>query len=410
MINHNLTRRSFLQRTSLISLLGLSSALMGQAGISFANVQTNKRLIIVLLRGGLDGLSAVPPLGDPNYKNLRQNLAIPEDIAYPLTTNFALHPAFEPIFSGIDNDEFLCIHAVASPYRQRSHFDAQNVLEIGSNKPHALKSGWLNRLAAAIDSKNGKLSLAIGSQKPLIISGDQPTGSWAPSGLPEPNDVFFRFAEKLYKNDAALSRNLKEAIAIDDKVDRLFHDKNDRQMARQARSKQGFPTLAEAAGKLLAEADGPRLATLEMGGWDTHLNQGDIGGQLSNNLGLLAQGLAILKNEMHNVWSNTAIVALTEFGRTARPNGSQGTDHGMGGVALLFGGAVNGKKRVLTQWPGLKPELLFENRDLAPTLDIRSVMKGLIHDLYGVPDMVLDHDIYPNSDHIDRLRGLVHLA
>ncbi len=402
-LRKGLNRRQFLQ-----GLFGTAALTGLMPGLAFARAETDMRLIVVILRGGLDGLSAAVPYADPGYTRLRGDMALPRDSLLILDDMFGLNPALEILHDLYLSNQMLVVHALASPYRERSHFDAQNVLELGSEQPNQLRSGWLNRLAAAIDSKNNRLGLSVGSSIPLVMQGEQPVGSWAPSALPEANDTFFALARKIYARDPVFAQALEEGMALEDKADMLFHGNKDRQMARRSVTKQGFPILAEAAGSFLDDPEGPRLAVLEMGGWDTHINQGVIGGQLAGNLMLFGNGIKVLKENMKGSWNKTVVVAMTEFGRTARPNGSGGTDHGTGGAAFVFGGAVNGG-RVITRWPGLDQTELFQNRDLMPTIDIRAMMKGILHDMYGLSDSALNHDIYPGSGSVERMRGLVRI-
>jgi len=398
-------RRLFLQ-----GLAGLGAlSCLSFPGMAFANARTDQRLVVVILRGGMDGLAAVAPYGDPNYRSLRQGLSLETDSLLRLDNMFGLHPAFAPLHEMYMRGELAVVHAVASPYRERSHFDAQNVLELGSSQPNALESGWLNRLAGAIDSRDRKLGMAISQTLPLMMRGDQYVGSWAPSGMDEVGDDYYSLVSKIYAKDPIFAKALNEGLDVQQRGADLFHEQNDRQskkMARQSRGGQAFPVMAEAAGKWLAAPDGPRLATLELGGWDTHAGQGTEGGRLANNFTQLANGLQKLKESLGPVWNKTTVVAMTEFGRTAGPNGNNGTDHGTGGAMFIAGGRVNGG-RVFTSWPGLARHQLYQERDLMPTTDIRSVMKGILSDLYSLPYQTLAYDIYPGSASAQNMRGLI---
>ncbi len=398
-----ITRRNFLQ-----GLLG-SFALMGMPGLSFANANTDMRLAVIILRGGMDGLATAIPYGDPNYQSIRGRMAAETDGLMRMNDMFGLNPILDQFQNMYNKDELLVLHAIASPYRDRSHFDAQNILEIGGTKPHEMKSGWLNRLAAAIDNKNNRLGISIGAGMPLIMQGQQPVGSWAPSTLPEASENYFMLAQKIYSKDAALSKALNEGLAIEEQANMLFHDKKDRDMTRKSVSRNNFPILAEATGKFLGDLNGPKLAVVEMGGWDTHIDGVDgrtTGGQVTLNLTRFNEGIELLREGLGDTWKKTVVVTMTEFGRTVKPNGSGGTDHGTASAAFVFGGAVKGG-RVITNWPGIGEKDLYEGRDLKPTLDLRAMMKGIIYDMYGLPDAALNADIFPGSQNVERIKGLV---
>lgn len=395
-----ISRRLFLG--GAVSAAALSVAMPGMA---LANLPTDKRLVVVVLRGGLDGLAAVVPYGDRNYALLREGMAFDKDVLLPLDDGFGLHPALADLHGIFKADQMAVIHAVASPYRKRSHFDAQNVLELGGTTPHSMKSGWLNRTVAALGSNNGKLGLSVGFGVPTILSGPQPVGAWAPSALPDLPEGFYERILKVYESDPSMQKALMEGLAFEDKVDGLYHKGKDRKMAGQTRSRKGFVSLAEMAGKLLADPTGPRIATLEMGGWDTHVNQGIVGGQLANNLALFGQGIAKLKQGLGGTWDKTVVLAMTEFGRTARPNGTRGTDHGTAGAAFILGGAVKGG-RVVTEWPGLGAADLYQERDLKPTMDMRDVISDVLRGHFGLSQYIINHEILPDKSGTGRI-GLI---
>lgn len=404
---YGLSRRLFLQG---LGGLALTSAL--NPSFSFAKARTNKRLAIVILRGGMDGLAAVAPYGDRDYEALRGDLALTSEAFLPLDNMFALHNALGPLHDLYKAGDMVVVHAVASPYRNRSHFDAQNVLELGSDEPHTLSSGWLNRVAASINKQDSRLSMAIGQTIPLTLRGDQAAGSWAPSIMPEVGQDYYSLVEKIYARDPLFAKALQEGLEVEEMSAQLFHDQSEReskQMARKSRTGQAFITMAESAGKWLSQDDGPRLSTLELGGWDTHAGQGTSGGRMAANLAQFANGIVKMKEQLGPVWSDTIIVAMTEFGRTARPNGNKGTDHGTGGAMFIMGGAVRGGQ-VIADWPGLDDSSLYQNRDLRPTTDIRSVMKGLIADHYNLPLSILNSTIYPGSFSAKPIKGLVRMS
>ncbi|MFA7276917.1 MAG: DUF1501 domain-containing protein [Pseudobdellovibrionaceae bacterium] len=393
-----LNRRRFLLGTGA---LGLVMTL--NPGLVLANAATDERFVFVILRGGMDGLAAVAPYGDPNYAALRGGLALAPDTLLKLDNRFGLHPALAPLYGMYKSSELALIHAAATPYRERSHFDAQNILELGSVKAHALQSGWLNRLIAAIhDRTDPSFALAIGDAVPMVIRGDAKYGSWAPQVLPEVGGDFMSLVSRMYGGDQLFQRTLADGLAVQDMSSDAMKGKD---AGEERKKRQAFPSLAKTAGEFLAKAQGPRLATLELGGWDTHVQQGTEAGRLADNFKTLADGLAQLKSALGPVWDKTTVLIVTEFGRTAAVNGNKGTDHGTASVAFLCGGRVKGG--IYGGWPGLAQNALYEQRDLMPVTDMRSIMKGVLNDVYGLSPATLDHDIYPGSSGVNPLRGLI---
>lgn len=394
-----ITRRQFIMGSA-----GTGLMLMVAPGMILARAHTDERLVVVILRGGMDGLAAVVPYGDPDYQSLRGDLAISADNILKLDNRFGLHPMLSPLHKMFQNKELAVIQAVASPYRERSHFDAQNILELGSEKAHSLPSGWLNRVISALGQKNGKLGLALGQSIPQMMRGAAQVGSWAPSVLPGSGQDFMSLVSMMYENDSGLRQAYHEGVRLQDEASDALH-MDPRKDTRQSRSSQAFVTMAKMAGQWLAKPEGARIATLELEGWDTHIQQGTEGGRLANNFDLLARGIDEMKTAIGPAWSKTTVVIVTEFGRTAKPNGNNGTDHGTGGVMMLAGGAVKGG--VYGDWPGISTGRLYEGRDLMPTTDIRSVMKGVLNDLYGLSPSSLNNDIYPGSGSVSMMRGLI---
>jgi uncharacterized protein (DUF1501 family) len=361
-------------------LLGLSaSALLGGARLALASTppttgRADARLVIVLMRGALDGLSAVPAYGDPDFAAHRGELGLPqpgqEGGLLDLGGFFGLHPVMTRMHGFYTANEATILHAVAGPYRTRSHFDAQDLMESGASE--RLSSGWLNRalggLPVAPGNAGARTGLAVGEDLPLLMRGDQRVSMYAPPRnlMPDP-DLYARLAD-LAHDDPLLGPALTEGLRTRGFSKGLLEP----EMQRGG----GFARLAAVAGRLLAAPSGPRVAALEIGGWDTHSGQNN---RLRGPLGQLDEGLGNLRTELGDAWKHTAVLVMTEFGRTVRVNGNAGTDHGTGTVAFLVGGAVAGGK-VLTDWPGLAQSKLFENRDLQPTMDLREVAKGLLRD------------------------------
>lgn len=392
------TRRHLLAGAGAAATLAFPSFAFGQAQA------TDRRLLLVILRGGMDGLSAVPAVGDPAYSGLRGRLAIPttgENAALPLDATFGLHKNLSRLHALYRAGELLPVHACATAYRERSHFDAQNVLETGAAAPFARSDGWLNKALAAMPRSRAEMGMALSAQAPLVLRGPTPVATWSPSALPEVDDGTMQRLMSLYESrDPALANALASAIAANGVA--MESGAGD-MSARGARS---LSPIAQIAARFLKDDSGPIAAVIETGGWDTHANQGLDQGPLARNLTALDEGLDAFKAEMGAAWRTTLVIVVTEFGRTAAPNGAGGTDHGMAAAAFLAGGAVRGG-RVLADWPGLAQRNLYEGRDLRPTTDLRGVLKGALHEHLNLPTSALDGDIFPDSASVRGTRDLI---
>ncbi len=374
------------------------------------------RFVTIVLRGALDGLSAVAPVGDPDYAALRESIALEtggSDPALPLDGFFALHPAMPNFARLYRARQALVVHAVATGYRERSHFDGQDVLESGQPGPGRIETGWLNRLALALPAGErvsphaaGARVLGVGAVAPLVVRGRAPVLGWAPPSLPRAgDDLAARLMDLYAQRDPLLAEALAAGLDTE-KLARREGMAGDNRPAGGPADPRGMVQIAEGAARLIAADDGPRIAALAFEGWDTHANEGGAKGQLANRLGGLDAALAAFERILGERWKDTAVMVVTEFGRTARINGTTGTDHGTGTVAFLAGGAVRGG-RVVADWPGLKEAQLHEARDLRPTQDLRGVAKGVLADLFGVSAAALAADIFPDSTGIAPVRGLV---
>lgn len=389
---------SFVTRRS--ALLGLGAAFsLGRSSMALAAAPTDSRLIVIIMRGALDGMAAVIPYGDPALAGLRAGLipaaAGTEGGMFDLGGFYGLNPAMPAAAAMYRAGELLPIHAVAGHYRGRSHFEAQDYLESGADQ--RMSSGWLNRAVLAMAKPTGPESaLAVGMTTPLLMRGPAVVGSWAPQSFAAPDaDLYARIAA-LNAADPVIGPAIMEGLR-----DRGY-SKATLAGAEKPTNAYAFPALAAMAARLLAAPNGPRVAALELGGWDTHADQLR---RLSGPLGQLDQGLAALKSGLGDVWGRTAVLVVTEFGRTARMNGTGGTDHGTGTVAFVAGGRVAGG-RVLANWPGLAPGNLLENRDLQPTADLRSVAKGLLSTQLGLPAAALG-SAFPDSAGVPPMAGLL---
>jgi uncharacterized protein (DUF1501 family) len=525
-----LKRREFLQT----SALALGGAFL-TSRLAFARTGPAKsRFVFIVMRGALDGLAAAPPYGDPDYAGLRRELALKAPGspggALPLNGFFGLHPSFGFLHDAYSARELVVFHAVASPYRERSHFDGQDVLENGYLHPHAVPTGWLNRALASLQAGQGKeLGVALGQNFPLVMRGPASVTSWSPSKLAALDEDTLERITDLYAGDPLLASRLADALAADaiaggtaegamqaaavpastapgaagygaaagdmtataaarapgvagntaiaagsapapsgaaklaqagsavvgdaagsaagagatrgppdngvgvaggGRAGRAGPDAM--QVAGDARpsnARMDVPTtddmragrpnqpllqrgkpmryteVVRAAAGFLRRDDGPQVAVFDTTGWDTHANEGSAEGQLAGRLAALDAGLRTLKDELGPAWANTAVLLATEFGRTAATNGTRGTDHGTATTAFLLGGAVQGG-RVLADWPGLSSRALYQGRDLKPTADLRSVLKGVLSEHLLVSSNALESSVFPNSTDARPIKGL----
>ncbi|MBC7769027.1 MAG: DUF1501 domain-containing protein [Phycisphaerales bacterium] len=379
-------------------LLAAGGAALSFPALSWAQAGGAKKLVLVVLRGGLDGLAALAPIGDPDYTRVRGRLAQADALA--LNGMFALHPRLPKFNALYQAGELLPVHACATPYRERSHFDAQNVLESGAAQPFGRDSGWLNAALGTLSTSAGReRGLALSAQAPLVLRGPNAVATWSPSALPAPaSDTIARVMDLYERSDPALATALHGAIAANSLVDGAD--------GAGARGPRAVSALARVAATFLRQTDGPTAAVVEMSGWDTHANQGLEQGPLARNLGALDDGLDTLKTELGPAWRDTLVVIITEFGRTAAPNGAGGTDHGTAAAAFLAGGVVAGG-RVLSDWPGLSAGALLERRDLRPTTDLRAVLKGALADHLRVSSAALGRDVFPDSAALAPIQGLL---
>lgn len=400
-----LTRRGFLRDGGAATAALLGALTAGRPRLLIAGAPGPRRLLTVILRGALDGLAAVPPYADPHYARLRGELAIaPPGTtggALPLDGQFGLHPSLQFLHERYAVGEMLVFHAVASPYRERSHFDGQAVLENGLIHPLGSADGWLNRLlgqlpAAGLAADRGR-AVAIAQNLPLILRGEQPVLTKASGATADVDEELMSRLADLYSQDDWFSARLSEAaqtqkMTVDAGPIGVGHDR--------------LSTSAAMAGALMKVEGGPQIAVLEATGWDTHANQGAATGNLAQRLSALDGALRTYAEQMQAYWSRTVVLVITEFGRTAAVNGTHGTDHGTGGCAFLIGGPVRGG-RVVADWPGLSAQSLWEQRDLRPTLDLRSVFKGLLAEQFGLGSSALATRVFPDSSAVRATMGLI---
>jgi uncharacterized protein (DUF1501 family) len=377
-------RRQFLR----FSALGAGAMLVAPR-IALAAAHTQRRFVFVIQRGAADGLNTVIPYADPAYAALRGALAIDPATATKLDGHFALHPALVQVAAMYQAGQVLPVHAVALPYRERSHFDAQNVLETGGIRPYQMMDGWLNRLVTLLPRAKDE-AIAFAPTVPLALRGEIEVASYAPSALPQATDDLLARVGQLYADDSQLHPLWQAAM-------------DTRGIAGDNGPKQDPASLGKLAASFLAQPDGPRVAMIETGGWDTHSGQQ---GRLANQLKALDTMLASLRDGLGPVWSDTVVLIATEFGRTAAANGTGGTDHGTASAALLVGGAVRGG-RVIADWPGLAQASLFEGRDLKPTIGLDALIAGAAAESFALDPHRVATTLFSTDPTLKPISGLL---
>lgn len=396
----SLTRRSFLTRSAALGCSAAASPLL--TPVTFAAAPWDNRLVVILLRGGMDGLGVVQPHGDRAFAGLRGTAEVdgtggPAD----LDGFFALHPALAPLRPLWQAGEMGFVHAVSTPYRdKRSHFDGQDLLEAGTATLDGTRDGWLNRLLQVSGASDPQTAFALGRETLTLLSGPAPHYTWAPEAELAISPQARLLAERVMSGDPAFAAALAEALVLSGAEDPdaagMAEAETDGMMgAMTAGAKgrdRGHRALARYAGQQLAGA--ARIAAFSLTGWDTHQRQDRA---LPVALTRLAEVLEVLRAELGPAWDRTAVLAMTEFGRTARLNGTKGTDHGTGGAMLFAGGALRGGQ-VVADWPGLGDGDLHDGRDLTPTRDIRAHAAWVMRALFGVPVADLERAVFPGLD------------
>jgi len=376
-------RRDFL-RTVCMCYGGLAT--FGFPVVNFARVRQPGRFVFVLLRGGFDGIAAVVPYGDPAYRAVRGALAFETDELVALNDTFALAPGLAPLREFWERNELVALHAMAIPFRTRSHFDGQAVLETGLDRPIGSSDGWLNRLLQIMPGE--RAGIAIASGMPRSLAGPYEVQTWSPAQLGVVEDAYLERLATLYRMDRDLAGRFEAALQIQNLV-------GEEDTAGRGAPRRGITALMQAAARILRQDNGPNVAAVEFSGWDTHANQGVAGGPLDRLLGQLAEGLVAFRAEMADAWADTTVVVMTEFGRTVRPNGSRGTDHGTAGAGFVISPRL-ARSAIVADWPGLANNALYEGRDLRPTLDTRAVLKGAIAGTFDLTAAQADR-VFPGS-------------
>lgn len=370
-----------------------AGALLVAPRMVFAQAATERRFVFIIQRGAADGLNTVIPYAEPAYGALRGALAIDPAAALKLDGTFALHQALPKLRELYAGREVTFLHAVASPYRERSHFDAQNVLETGGKLPHQLKDGWMNRLLSLLP-RSGKAAIAFSPAVPLALQGAAEVTTYAPSALPEAAEDLLVRVKQLYAPDSQLRALWTSALEA-------------RGMAGEKMggggSRQDAAALGRMAAGFLARADGPRVALIETSGWDTHSGQD---ARLARQLSGLDSLIDGLREGLATAWAQTVVLVATEFGRTVAANGTGGTDHGTAAAAMLIGGAVQGG-RILSDWPGLAPGNLLDGRDLRPTMQLDKVIAAVCAETFNLDPQRITQVLFPYAEQSKALPRLL---
>ena len=447
-----MTRSFDLNRRSALlaaSGLGLSVTFLGRQAFAASEGDMAKRkLVVFICRGAMDGLSVSPPIGDANYSGLRGEIAIPgfgqPNGALKLDETFGLHPKLATVHTLALKGQARIVPAIATPDRARSHFEAQDVLETGVPEVDNTGSGWLNRAMEALSATRKVDAMSVGAQAPLILRGKLQAASWSPGGYKDRDARLPTILTDLYAGDPLLSAALasgleteamaKIATATPAADPMMASATMTDPMAMQtagaaaapgataapggAQSLQGYAAqvgqqaidaarkIGVTLAKFMTEPNGPQIAAVSLDGFDTHANQGAADGQLANRLRGLDAVLDGLSSGLGPEWNNTVVVVATEFGRTARINGTKGTDHGTASTALVLGGGLK-RGGLIGDWPTLQQARLFENRDTAPTMDMRALFKGVLAGQLGVDRRALDTTVFPNSAGVAPAVGIV---
>ncbi len=388
----SLTRRGFLHRATLLGCSAAASPLL--TTMTLADAPWDDRLVVIILRGAMDGLDVVRPVGDGDLAGLRPTLAAGPE-ALPLDGFFAMHAGLGALMPLWAAGELAFVHAVSTPYRdKRSHFDGQDILEAGTGRDvpvGAVQGGWLNRMLGAMPGIDAQTGFVVGDPAMLLMTGEVPVTGWAPETVLALSEQSRRLIEAVYHDDPLFRTAAAEAVGL---AQTLGDPVDAGSIARGGGGRRPSPGQslgAFAAARLRGQT---RIAAFSLAGWDTHGNQQAA---LTGSLRSLADAVLALRDGLGPVWGRTTVLAMTEFGRTARENGTRGTDHGTGGAMLAAGGAVRGG-RVLGAWPGLAEADLYDRRDLMPTADVRRYAGWAMRGLFRTDAGLIDRTVFPGLD------------
>ncbi|WP_164115006.1 DUF1501 domain-containing protein [Sphingorhabdus sp. Alg239-R122] len=381
-----------MDRRNLLAAMGLSTLGLAAPKMAFAQTGSRKKFILILQRGAADGLMALAPTGDRHFTSARTQFMRDIKDGHKIDSFFTLHAAMSNIARLYGERDALFAHAVASNYRERSHFDGQNILETGGNSPYAVKSGWMNRLVGLLPNAREQRAVALASALPQVLRGDNAAASFVPNNRRSPNAALLDRLSDLYSDEPLLSNAWEQARMTRDMVGETGRV-GPRDMA----------AIGALMAKIVKGRDGASLAMYETSGWDTHAAQSF---RTKTELGKLDSLIGALKAGLGADWSNTVILIATEFGRTVAMNGTQGTDHGTASLAYLIGGAVRGG-RIVADWPGLAERQLYQKRDLMPTQSLEMLMAGTIGTHFGLDSAKVAAQLFPGAIQGRPLSGLV---
>ena len=396
---------------------GLSLQLLAVPALAADGDLNKRKMIVVICRGGMDGLSVAPPIGDAEYPSLRGGLAL-GDAALPLDATFGLHPQLSAVHALTRAGEARIVPAIATPDRARSHFEAQDVLETGAAGVYTTTSGWLNRAVETLSAHRKVDALSVGTTAPLILRGKVQTASWSPGRTVDAEARLPMLLQDLYRNDPLLGPALARGLATEtmagdvtagleaaptEALGKAGLDKGGMGKGGGQQGREAARALGSALAGFMREPGGPSVAAISLDGFDSHANQA---GLLNTRLAYLDAVLDGVHTGLGAEWRNTVVVVATEFGRTARANGTGGTDHGTASTALVLGGGLK-PGGIIGDWPTLKASALYENRDLAPTLDMRGLFKGVLAEHMGVDRAALDTTVFPDSSAARPVPGLI---
>ncbi|MBE7635548.1 DUF1501 domain-containing protein [Sneathiella sp. P13V-1] len=377
------------RRNLMKSTMAMTAAATMPVSLCLAAANMEERFVVIVLRGGMDGLHALVPYADRNYRNLRPKLwksfEAPRKLIR-LNDAFALHGKLKRLSELYKVGQLALFPATSTPYRERSHFDGQNVLEIGGRSPFELKDGWLNRAISELPKDDDdRLGLTIGSNLPLILQGEARIQTYGKSPFRETGEDFLNRLDYAYSDFPAFQKSLQTAMMSPQPDSNVMGGKT---------RKDSLADAAKSAAALLIKEKGPRVAVLEMGGWDTHFGQV---GRLDRQFEALDDGIVALMDGLGASWKRTAVLVVSEFGRTAAENGTGGTDHGTGGLAILLGGAVRGGK-IMGKWPGLAKGDLYQGRDVFPENNLDNVIAVILKEHLGLSDKTVRQKVLPKRE------------
>jgi len=368
----NCTRRTFLKG-------GMASLFLGSINTPlFSKSYEKKNLVVIMLRGGMDGLTAVPMISDKSYEKLRKGIILDQNLK--LNSDFAIHPKLSFVHELWNNNMASIVHATNIPYTDRSHFDGQNLMESGAKIPYSVQSGWLGR-GLEVAKLHNNLTLSLPA--PLILRGARQIDNFYPGFIGDvPKSEYIMHLRDRY-----------EKIG-DEKIVNILNSILNRPVEMFVTN--DLADLSSTAGKLLSDPAGPRVAVFDLEGFDTHGQQGDIDGQHADHLNEIDEIIRILYEEMGTNFDNTLVLTVTEFGRTIEQNGAEGTEHGYGSAIIMAGGLLK-KSQVFTDWPGLQNKNLYEGRDLMSTIDSRSIYASAMSSVFDVDFEQIQKEVFWND-------------